>query len=322
MRILLRMALFLAGFGGLAAALVVEPVPAGQVGIRGEGAAAEGLRVRLPLTEWSVRPVRGRLTFGPPGDARLLAVAAKDGARVGLALTVDWQLVGSGAVPPTADALRGALTKALAAHFGALTLRELSTPLTLEQSAVDARPRVDAALAPMQVAASNVSVHGLRLPPEVDAKLRGELLAELQAAVQAARSESLEAKSHASAAEGAAGTQVETVQRAWDEKDADARRVLQTEIDGLRAEADAYARTKQSESEAAEAQSDAEGKLALARAAALRDKLTADALAGDAGRLYTAIEAARTFEVGTLDPALRGQLTSMAAWRRFFLRQP
>jgi hypothetical protein len=229
--------------------------------------------------------------------------------------------VGKAGKPPLSSEVRKALAEPLARHLGGLTLREAATPLTLEQRAVDARPKVDAALAPLRAATSTVMVHGLRLPPEVDTAVRATLVGEMNTAVAQAEEVATAAKSDANVAEGVAGTAVEAAQRAWDEKDARIRRTLQTEIDSLRAQADAYTFTRRTGGEAEEARLNAEGALAVARVEALRDKLDAEALAGEAGRLYTAIRAARTFKMGDLDAPTRAQLTTMAAWRRFFLRR-
>ncbi len=320
MRRLTRTLLFLVGAVGFAAGVAVERVEPGEAAARDGRTLGPGLRLRVPMLHaWTVRPIRGSLGFGPPSEHRLVSVPTSDGHRVGVALTADWHLVGEGSLPADLADVRAALGTALADHFGGLTLREVATPLTLEQRAVDARPVVDAGLAELKVALGAIHVHALRLPPETDARIRGALLSELQVVLEEANKAAEDARSTATAAKGAAGTAVEAAQRSWDDKDAEVRRALQSEIDGLRAEADAYARTKRAEAEAAEARLLAEGKLALARAAALKDKLTADALTGEAGRLHTAIEAARAFKVGDLDPAVRGKLTTMVAWRRFFL---
>lgn len=80
---------------------------------------------------------------------------------------------------------------------------------------------------------------------------------------------------------------------------------------------------------AAEAESEAmmmvaEARAAHAQAEATRDRLLAEALAGEAGQYYIAIEAARRFQLGEThlpDPApdFLQQLGGVAAWRRFFL---
>ncbi len=320
--LLLRGLLFGLGAVGLTTALAVDRVPLDHTGMRDDRAVGEGLRIRVPvLNTWSIRPIRGRVMFGPPSEERLLAVETGDGHQMGVALTIDWHAVGKGGKPPLSSDVRKALTEPLARHLGGLSLREAATPLTLEQRAVDARPKIDAALAPLRASTSNVLVHGLRLPPEVDTAVRQTLVGEMNTAVSQAEDVATAARSDATVAEGVAGTAVEAAQRSWDEKDAQIRRTLQTEIDSLRAQADAYTFARRTEGEAEEARLNAEGALAVAKVEALRDKLNAEALAGDAGRLYTAIRAARTFKMGDLDAPTRAKLTTMGAWRRFFLRQ-
>ena len=320
---LLRVLLFAAGAGGLAAALVVDRVPVGHTGLRDGRAVGEGLRIRVPLLNtWSVRPTRGRVMFGPPSEESLLPVETSDGHRIGVALAIDWHMVGDGGFPPLSADVRAAVAEPLARHLGELSLHEAATPLTLEQRAVDARPKIDAALASLRASSSLVMVHDLSLTPEVDTEVRRALVAEAKSAVAEAEQMASAARSDLNVAAGAAGTAVETAQRDWDEKDARIRGVLQTEIDALRAQADAYTRTRRAEGEAEEARLKAEGDLAVAQVEALRDKLDAEALAGEAGLLYTAIRAARTFKMGDLDAATRAQLTTMEAWRRFFLRGP
>ena len=116
------------------------------------------------------------------------------------------------------------------------------------------------------------------------------------------------------------GASVVGLEASWDERDATLRQEIGGASTQVRSEADAYVRRRRAEAEAAEARLGAEAHLAASRAAALRDKLLAQALDGEAGRLYTAIQAARNFKVGELDPTLRTRLATMEAWRRFFLR--
>lgn len=83
---------------------------------------------------------------------------------------------------------------------------------------------------------------------------------------------------------------------------------------------------------AAEAAAEAQAILGEARAAfgqaeAERDRLLAAALAGEGGRYYVAIEAARRFRIGAVHlpdppPEFLHRMGSLDAWRRFFLGAP
>lgn len=95
----------------------------------------------------------------------------------------------------------------------------------------------------------------------------------------------------------------------------------------LEAEAMVYRRQRAAEA-AAEAQEIlGEARAAFGAAEAERDRMLADALAGEGGRYYVAIEAARRFRVGAVHlpdppPEFLQRMGSLDVWRRFFLGAP
>lgn len=98
----------------------------------------------------------------------------------------------------------------------------------------------------------------------------------------------------------------------------------ESRIAAFEAEAEHLPARRAAEAEAEALALLADGRTALARAEALRDGLVARALAGEGGRYYIAIEAARRFELGDVHlpnppPGFLGELGSLSAWRRFFL---
>lgn len=101
------------------------------------------------------------------------------------------------------------------------------------------------------------------------------------------------------------------------------RSEAERDIAALTGEAEALPRQRATEAEAERAELISDARVALARAEAVRDGLLAETLAAPGGRYYTAIEAARRFELGDVhlpSPGadfLRG--FGVDQWRRFFL---
>ncbi len=317
MKWLLRAALALLGCGGLFTAIGVAGIPPDAVGLRGDTTLAPGLHPLVVGTP-ETRPVAGRVVLGPPGELPRLSVQTADEQRAELSLAVEWHALGDR--PPADAEVEAALRPALAKHFATRPLRELVEPVSLEELAVAARDAADAALSGSGATAGWVHVHDVRVSPEAEGKLRSDLMGMLQAQTEEAQEHEVGARQAADALLGEAGDTLEATQTEWDAKDAALRAELGGAAASARAETDEYVRRKEAEAEGIEARMRAEGELAMARAEAERDRLTAEALQGDAGRLYTAIQAARSFRASELAPELRAKLTTMAAWRAFFLR--
>jgi uncharacterized membrane protein YqiK len=110
----------------------------------------------------------------------------------------------------------------------------------------------------------------------------------------------------------------------WNAKIEEAKTEFEIAIADINADALKYNQKKRSEADAFCSEAEAEGKLAEAKAEALGKKLEAQALSSAAGRTYSAIEAARNFQLGDIelnstDPRFLQDFGSMEAWRTFFL---
>lgn len=217
---------------------------------------------------------------------------------------------------------------------GLIGLGGIAAALMLRQVPVGHRLTVDGAtyddglvFAPRWV---EVKLSPLHPPPVIEARLpmpADDPTTALEARLDAARAALATAEAGAAERASVTDTDFADAERAHLDALTEQRLAGERRIAALEAEARALPERRAAEAEAEAAAILAPARAAHARAEATRDRLLAEALAGERGRLYIAIEAARRFQLGDTHlpdppPDFLVQLGGMAAWHRFFLSQP
>jgi regulator of protease activity HflC (stomatin/prohibitin superfamily) len=176
----------------------------------------------------------------------------------------------------------------------------------------------------LRVIPDGVVVRAIRFPAGYEQKLQDKQLYAVQARLDEAKGGESEAQTLTDTEEKGIDRDVKLEVESWNAKIEQAKTTFEIEIADINAAALKYDRAKRAEADALCAEATAEGDLAEAKAEALGKRLRSDALSTPAGRTYSAIQAARSFELGditlnSLDPAFLEEFGSMSAWRRFFL---
>lgn len=166
-------------------------------------------------------------------------------------------------------------------------------------------------------------------PPHIDAPPAPDDAepADLDARLEAARAALADAEQAAADAASETDDAFAAAERTHLDALTEARLVGERRLAGLAAEAMLHRRQRAAEADAEAQALLGEARAAFAQAEATRDRLLAEALAGEAGRYYVAIEAARRFRLGAVHlpdppPDFLQQMGSVGAWRRFFLGEP
>lgn len=151
----------------------------------------------------------------------------------------------------------------------------------------------------------------------------GDPTAALEARLDAARDALTAAEEGAAEKASATDTAFAAAERAHLDALTEDRLVGERRLAALEEDARHLPAVRAAEAEAEALAIVAEARAAHAQAEANRDRLLAEALAGEAGRYYIAIEAARRFQLGEThlpdpSPDFLQQLGGVAAWRRLF----
>lgn len=176
----------------------------------------------------------------------------------------------------------------------------------------------------LRVVSDGVAIRAIRFRAEYEKKLQDKQLYQVQARLDEAKGGESEARTLTDTDEKAIDRDVKVEVETWNAKIEEAKSEFEIAIADINAAALRYDREKRSEADALCSEALAEGKLAEALAEALGKKLEAQALSSPAGRTYSAIEAARNFQLGDIqlnstDPEFLQNFGSMEAWRQFFL---
>lgn len=176
----------------------------------------------------------------------------------------------------------------------------------------------------LRVIEDGTAIRAIRFRPDYEQKLQDKQVYAVQARLDEAKGKESEARTLTDTDEKGIDRDVKVEVESWNAKIEAAKSTYEIEIAELNAAALTYDRERRAEADAICSEASAIGRLAEAKAEALGKRLEAQALSSPAGRTYSAIEAARNFQLGDIqlnstDPRFLQEFGSMQAWRLFFL---
>jgi regulator of protease activity HflC (stomatin/prohibitin superfamily) len=211
-------------------------------------------------------------------------------------------------------------------HLAQLTNQDVQVPARRVEVAESAVEPLNELLSQyhLRVTRDGVAIRAIRFRAEYEQKLQDKQLYAVQARLDEAKGKESEARTLTDTDEKGIDRDVKLEVEVWNAKIEEAKTEFEIAIADINADALKYNQKKRSEADAFCSEAEAEGKLAEAKAEALGKKLEAQALSSAAGRTYSAIEAARNFQLGDIelnstDPRFLQDFGSMEAWRTFFL---
>lgn len=209
-------------------------------------------------------------------------------------------------------------------QLAALSNLDVQQPEKRQEVSEKTKPILNAALAQYHVEATHVIIRGIKFRPQYEQKLQNKQYFIVQGRLDAAREKELLAKQNTETLEKMIIKDIALRRESWNKQIEEIKADFEIQIATTDAEATRYSRGRRAAADAMFSEMESEGNLAEAKAAALGEKLKAQALASKAGRTYSAIEAAKRFELGDImlnsnDPRFLYEFGSMKAWRRFFL---
>jgi hypothetical protein len=178
----------------------------------------------------------------------------------------------------------------------------------------------------VRVVEAGVVIRAISFEHGFEGRLQAQQLLAVQAQLDTAKEKESEARMETDTVQKGIDKDVALMEQEWNKKIADLRLEWQTKIATVRAESQRYRRGVRAEADSHYLKSVAEGNRALAEARALGERLKTEALNTKAGRTFSAILAAKNFQLGSVtlnstDPTFLRRFASMAAWREFFLPQ-
>ncbi|MCK6448850.1 MAG: hypothetical protein L6Q99_20845 [Planctomycetes bacterium] len=295
-----------------------ERVPVATIGVKqtvfGGGGLVErdfapGLvRSTRGLDAWHFLDARTHfLAFGWESDGAdlpVLDLRTKDGNEVKVCVTVPYRIVPGEGWLLVRDGLKAtyrALARTTAQSLLMQELAELSSSdfastVTRQARCRDALPKLNALLAPYHLVAESIQIHQVLFWTEYEKKLQAkQLTKQLALEAEAATEVEEERRSHTLAEEIDAEEK-----RVRAEKDKEIQEVVakaELEIAEIRAEAKRYDELVRAAALAEYERADAEGRLGLARAEALREKLAQEVNESAGGRILLARKAAEKLRI-------------------------
>jgi len=211
-------------------------------------------------------------------------------------------------------------------RLATLSSEDVQDPKQREAVSAGATEPINALLAQyhVRVPEHGVVLRGIRFRPEYEQKLQDKQLYAVQARLDEAKGKEAEAATLTDTDSKGIDRDVKLEVEIWNQKIEEAKTIFEIEIADVNALALRYDKERRAEANALCSKAKAEGGLAEAKADALGQRLTAQALSSPAGRTYSAIEAARNFKLGDIllnsqDPKFLHKFGSMDSWRDFFL---
>lgn len=235
-----------------------------------------------------------------------------------------WQIVRAGFEHDYVDKVRSASIGILRKYLAELSNLDVQDPNKRMAIADKILPVLNETLAQYHVVATHVVLRAIRFRSQYEEKLQNKQLLVVQGRLdEALRAESV-ARQETETLEKSIDKQVVLKEEEWNKKIEELRTQYGLEIAEIEAEAVQYDRQTRASADALYNELRAEGDLAETLAEAMGEKLKAEALSTNAGRTFSAIEAANQYKLGTFtlnssDPDFLYRFGSMSAWRRFFL---
>jgi len=203
---------------------------------------------------------------------------------------------------------------------------DVQDPDKREAAVKTALPAVNSAVRQYHVEATHVTVRAIRFRPQYEEKLQNKQFFVVQGKLDEALQRQSKAAQDTETLEKSIDKEIALKTEEWNKKIEELRSKYEIAIATIQAEGVTYDRMRRADGNAAHDEAIAEGNLAEAKAQALGEKLRAEALASQAGRTYSAIEAVKGFKIGDFqlnssEPDFLQKCCSMEAWRRFFLAE-
>lgn len=295
-----------------------ERVPVATIGVKqtvfGGGGLVERdfapgiVRSTRGLDAWHFLDARTHfLAFGWESDGAdlpVLDLRTKDGNEVKVCVTVPyrivpgegWQLVRDGLKATYRALARTTAQSLLMQELAELSSSDFASTVTRQARCRDALPKLNALLAPYHLAAESIQIHQVLFWTKYEKKLQAkQLTKQLALEAEAATEVEEERRSHTLAEEIDAEEK-----RVRAEQDKEIQEVVsraELEIAEIRAEAKRYDELTRAAAVAEFERADAEGRLGLARAEALREKLAQDVNESSGGRILLARKAAEKLRI-------------------------
>lgn len=237
-----------------------------------------------------------------------------------------WMIVREGFDTSYETKVKSAAMGILREKLADLSNIDVQDPDKREAAAKAALPAVNEAIRQYHVAATHVTVRAIRFRPQYEEKLQNKQYFVVQGKLDEALQRQSRAAQETETLEKTIDKEIALKTEEWNKKIEELRSKYEIEIATIEAEGVTYDRQRRASGDAGHDEAIAEGNLAESKAQALGEKLRAEALASQAGRTFSAIEAAKAFKLGDLqlnssDPDFLQKCCSMEAWRRFFLAE-
>ena len=235
-----------------------------------------------------------------------------------------WQIIREGFGDSYPEKVRSTSTGILRETLAELTNLDIQETDKRQATASDILPKLNQQLARYHIKADHVVIRAIRFREEYERKLQDKQYYSVQGRLDEAKRQQSVAVQETDTLEKTIDKEIALKREEWNRQIEEAKTKYELQIAAFEAQAVQYDRKRRSEGDAIYSELKAEGDLAEAKAEALGESLKAKALATPAGRTFSAITAARNFELGDItlnsnDPDFMKKFASMKSWREFFL---
>jgi len=237
-----------------------------------------------------------------------------------------WMIVREGFDQTYDTKVKSAAMGVLREKLADLSNIDVQDPDKREGAVKMALPAVNLAVRQYHVEATHVTVRAIRFRPQYEEKLQNKQFFVVQGKLDEALQRQSKAAQDTETLEKSIDKEIALKTEEWNKKIEELRSKFEIDIATVQAEGVTYDRQRRANGDAAHDEAIAEGNLAESKAKALGEKLRAEALASQAGRTFSAIEAVKGFKLGDIqynssDSDFLQKCCSMGAWRRFFLAE-
>lgn len=235
-----------------------------------------------------------------------------------------WMIIREGFGDSYPEKVRSTSTGILRETLADLTNLDIQDTDKRQATAAAILPKLNTQLARYHIEADHVVIRAIRFRDEYERKLQDKQYYSVQGRLDEAKRKQSVAVQETDTLEKTIDKEIALAREDWNRQIEELKTTYELQIAEFEAKAVQYDRKRRSEGDAMYAELKAEGDLAEAKAEALGESLKAKALATKAGRTFSAITAARNFELGSIllnsnNPDFMKSFASMKSWREFFL---
>ncbi len=235
-----------------------------------------------------------------------------------------WMIVREGFLDTYPDKVKSAAMGVLREQLADLSNIDVQSSDKREASTKAALVAVGKAISQYHVEATHLTLRQIKFRDQYEQKLQNKQLYVVQGKLDEAVRRESKAAQETETLEKTIDKDIALKAEEWNKKIEELRSKFELEIAAIDAEGVTYDRKHRADGDAFHAQARAEGDLAETQAKALGEKLRSEALASQAGRTFSAIQAVRGFQLGDIllnsaDPTFFYKFGSMEAWRKFFM---